>query len=109
MEIDYNKMGQRIKWLREQKRLTQEQLAEVIDMSNNYISNIENNRSIPSLETLVKICNALDTTPDYILLDSVYACKEYIVDEIAKKLSQCNPKETRLISKFISLVIEEKQ
>lgn len=37
-------------------------------MSNNYISNIENNCSISSLESIMKICIALDVTPNDVLL-----------------------------------------
>lgn len=107
MDINYKKFGTRVKIAREQKGLTQEQLAEKIDMTNNYISNIERNRSIPSISTLVRICNSLDVTPDYLLLDSIYESKEYIIDEIAKKLKYCNPKNLRLISGFISLLIDE--
>lgn len=49
----------RIAYLRRRKGLTQEQLAERADVTNNYISHIENCRSIPSLETVVKLCGAL--------------------------------------------------
>ncbi|HEY9060045.1 MAG TPA: helix-turn-helix transcriptional regulator [Pseudobacteroides sp.] len=107
MQIDYKKLGSRIRIVREKKRLTQEQLAEMVELSNNYISNIELNRSIPSLDTLVKICNALEVTPDYILIDSIYTSKEYIKDEIAKNLNKCNEKSIKIISKFISLILEE--
>ena len=48
--------------------MTQEQLAEKAELSNIYISHIENSRSIPSLETLMKLCSALDITPDEVLL-----------------------------------------
>lgn len=111
MNIDYKKLGLRIKNAREAKNLSQEQLAEIIGMSNNYISNIERNRSIPSLETLVKICNALDVTPDYALLDSVftYTSREYIKDDIAKLLSKCNDKSIHLVYKFIELLINEQE
>jgi transcriptional regulator with XRE-family HTH domain len=107
MQIDYKKLGSKIRIVREKKKLTQEQLAEMVELSNNYISNIELNRSIPSLETLVKICNALEITPDYILIDSIYTSKEYIKDEIAQKLNMCNEKSIKIISKFIDLILEE--
>lgn len=107
MEINYKELGNRIRKAREQKNLTQEQLAEIIGMSNNYISNIERNHSIPSLETLLKICNALQVTPDYVLMDSIYTSKEYIKDEIAEKLQLCSKKNIKIILKFINLLLEE--
>ncbi|WP_024834033.1 helix-turn-helix domain-containing protein [Ruminiclostridium josui] len=111
MNIDYKMLGVRIKNARENKCLTQEQLAEITGLSNNYISNIERNHSIPSLETLVKICNALDVTPDFLLVDSVftYSSREYINDNIARLLAKCNDKNVRLISKFIELLISEQE
>ena len=109
MEINYNKFGKRLRTARESRKLTQEQLSELTGLSNNYISNIERNRSIPSLETVGKICNVLEVTPDYLLCDSVYTSKEYIKDEIAGKLSQCNSKNLSLLSKFLSLLIEEQE
>ena len=55
LDIDYTALGKRIASLRRKRRLTQEQLAEKTELSTNYISHIENSRSIPSLETLM-IC-----------------------------------------------------
>jgi len=107
MEINYKKLGERIRKIREQKKITQEMLAETIGLSNNYISNIERSRSIPSLETLIKICNVLEVTPDYVLLDSIYTSREYIRDDIANKLKKCSEKDIRLISRFIDLLLEE--
>jgi transcriptional regulator with XRE-family HTH domain len=107
IEVDYKKLGDRIRTARENMNLTQEKLAEITGLSNNYISNIERNQSIPSLDTLVKICNALETTPDRVLLDSIYSSKEYIRDDIAKKLAKCSDKSMLLISSLIDVVIEQ--
>lgn len=64
MKIDYNLLGRRIARLRKERRLTQDKLSEKAEISNNYLSNIENGRSIPSLETLVRLCEAMEVTPD---------------------------------------------
>ncbi|WP_446896966.1 helix-turn-helix domain-containing protein [Clostridium sp. LBM24168] len=107
MKTNYEKLGKRIKSIRKNSNITQEQLAEMTGLSNNYISNIERNRSIPSIETLLKICNSLKVTPDLVLLDSIYMSREYIKDEIARKLDKCNDKNIKLISKFLDVLIEE--
>lgn len=52
-------------------RLTIEQLAERVDKSTNYIGQIERNDGKPSLETIVDIANALGTTVDALLKDSL--------------------------------------
>lgn len=59
-EIDYVKMGKRIKEGRLHKKLTQEKLSELIDVSPSYISEIERGTSIASLSTVVKLSYVLD-------------------------------------------------
>lgn len=107
MIIDYKNLGKRISETRKEMNLTQEKLAEITELSSNYISNIENNHSIPSLETFILICNALDKTPDYFLLDSNSNSKEYLNESILKKIEQCSSSERRLIDGFISLLLNE--
>ena len=68
MAIDYHEMGQRIAARRKALGLRQAQVCERCDINGNYLSNIERAVSIPSLEVLMRICTALDTTPDALLL-----------------------------------------
>lgn len=55
MELDYNKLGQRIRKHRIAAHLTQEQLAEVVDVVPSSISRIETNANSCSLPLLVKL------------------------------------------------------
>ena len=107
MILDYLKIGPRLRKARKDRKLTQAQLAEAIDLSNNYISNIERGTSIPSLETFVMLCNALDVTADMMLTDSVYRSSEYLKENIAVKLARCSKKNMRIIERFIDLLLEE--
>ena len=109
MKLDYLKVGIRIKKARIDKKQTQAQLAEQLDLSNNYISSIERGTSIPSLETFIAICNALDVTADMMLTDSVYRTNEYLKDSIAVKLERCSKRNMRIIERFIDLLIEENE
>ena len=54
-------IGRRIKTARENKRLTQEQLAELVDLSPMHVSVIERGVKLPKLETLINIANVLQT------------------------------------------------
>ena len=65
-----------------------------------------NNRG--SLETLIKLCDALEVTPNDILLGVSTNSNQYMNDELQDKISQCNPKEKRLIEGFISLLLSER-
>lgn len=108
MAIDYRLIGKRIATIRKRQRLSQEQLAEKADISNNYLSHIETSRSIPSLETLMNICIALDITPDQLLLGSSSGQNDYFVSDIAQKLTQCTDSEKRIIFNMIDILIKER-
>ena len=109
MTIDYSAIGKRISLIRKNRGITQEQLAEKAELSNIYISHIENSRSIPSLETLMKLCSALDITPDEVLLGTKQDMENYLQSDIQKKLILCTPKERRMVSRFIDLLLEERE
>ena len=66
-ELDFARIGQRIREVRLSKHLTQDYLSYATGVNVPHISNIENNRTKVSLTLLVAICNALGVTVDYIL------------------------------------------
>jgi transcriptional regulator with XRE-family HTH domain len=53
-------IGNKLKVHRRKKRMRQKELAAMSGISNTYLSDIENNRTVPSLKTLVRLCAALD-------------------------------------------------
>jgi len=57
------KIGARIRNLRQQKNLTQEELAERTDLSKGYISQVERDLSMPSLEVFFDILEVLGSSP----------------------------------------------
>ena len=69
--VNYAAMGSRIKERRNAFRLSQEKLAEMVNVTTSYIGQIERAERIPSLETLVNISNALKVTVDFLLKDSI--------------------------------------
>ena len=60
-------IGKRIQQSREQAGLTQEELAEQIDRSPQFISTIERGLAGPSLETVLHLCEVLGTSTEWIL------------------------------------------
>ena len=103
------KIGLNILHYRKEQRLTQAQLAEQLELSNNYISGIECGKAVPSLETFVMICNALDVTADMLLTDTVYRSNEYLKESIATKIDKCSKRNMRIIERFIDLLLEENE
>ena len=65
MSIDYKVIGKRIQKQRKVKGITQEQLAEILNLSVMSVSNIENARTRVSLETAVEVANVLECTVDH--------------------------------------------
>lgn len=68
MNIKYDKIGFRLAKRRKKLKYTQPQLAEIVGISKNHISQFENGGSV-SLEVLLDLCDALKITPDYLLLE----------------------------------------
>ena len=62
--MDQIAIGARIKAARERVHLTQEQLAEIIDISPTHMSVIERGVKTPKLDTFVRIANALGVSTD---------------------------------------------
>ena len=71
MEYDKRAIRHRIREAREKASLTQEELAEACSISVSHVSHIESGDRNPSVEVLVRICNATHTSPQYILQDSL--------------------------------------
>lgn len=59
--------GQKLKEARQDKKLTQRQLAEAIGAKHNSISNWENDQNRPDTDTIEYICGVLDITPNQLL------------------------------------------
>lgn len=69
--LDYVAVGRRIKAARIQRGLTQEKLAENAQISTSYISKIETADTKLSLQVIIDIANALQTSVDALLADNV--------------------------------------
>ncbi len=68
MELDYREIGRRIAKRRKELGLKQVQVCEAAGINDKYLSCIERATSIPSLEVIMKLAAALDTTPDTFLV-----------------------------------------
>ena len=96
---DYKMIGLRIKEQRLKKRLTQEVLAESASISIQHMSKIETGHTKLSLPSLIAIANALDTTVDHLLMDSVVAEAEtHLLKEVAAVYADCSPAEIYILT-----------
>lgn len=80
-----SKIGKRIHQIRLQNEYTQAEFAEEIDISVNFLSEIENGKKGLSHDTLIKICLKMNVSADYILFGK--KTREYTLLELANSLS----------------------
>lgn len=78
-------IGKRIHQIRLQNEYTQAEFAEAIDISVNFLSEIENGKKGVSQDTLAKICIKMNISADYILFGK--KTKPHSLLEIANSLS----------------------
>jgi transcriptional regulator with XRE-family HTH domain len=89
--MDKKSIGKRIQKYREATGISQEKLAERVELSPIFISTIERGVKVPSLESFVKIANALNISFDLLLSDVIsngYTVKASRFAEQIEGLSQ---------------------
>ena len=104
MQLDLISMGARIAARRKHLGLSQRQLAERLNVSNNHISNIERGRENPGLDTFIVICNELKVTPDYLLLGTLLP--NNAPANLIEGLKLCSDSDLELIVQLVSFMIE---
>ncbi len=100
-QLDYAKLGSNIKEARINKGLTQDMLAEMVNCNTSHISNIENSHTKVSLNILLSITNALDTTIDLLLLEQYTNANLAIDNEILRYVSNSDLETKQLILRII--------
>ena len=90
--MDLKNLGTKIRKERQSRSITQEMLAEKVDISVNFMSLIENGRNM-SVEVLVKIAQSLGVSVDYLLSDTVEIQSDSISEQIMQNLSTLNDDE----------------
>ncbi len=91
--MDYKLLGQRIRTARLAAGLSQEQLAEMVGLTSQHISHTEVASTKISLPALVKIANALHTSVDKLLSDSVQESKSHLMADVQTVFADCEPDE----------------
>ena len=96
-DIDYGRLGERIKRYRRKAHWTQEQLAGRIDVATSTIAHAESGTSKPSLPLLIKIANELNVSLDQLISDSLPIADVYIQKDISDILADCTITEKQII------------
>ena len=98
-------LGQRIKELRKSKKISQEHLAELVNLEPPSICNIENGKNYPTLQNLEKISDVLDVSFVDIFNFSHFTDDSNLINEI-DLLLKSNPEKVKLIYKLVKVLVE---
>lgn len=99
-------IGRRIKAAREKKQLTQEQLAELVDLSTMHVSVIERGVKLPKLETLINIANVLDVSADVLLQDVINNRAEIFSSEASALMNKLPQEDQQRVLAALRSFIE---
>ncbi len=95
----YEDLGKRVKQQRKLAQMTQEKLAEKAGISFAFVGHIERGTRKASLETLVKLANALKVSPDTLLQDSLN-------DDLLGSGVEMSEKHRRLLREISERILE---
>ena len=104
--VNHRQIGYRIKEVREQNHLSQAQLAEITDLSVSYISHIENAKRKASLESIIRIVNALGITVDELLAGVQLHNPTAYQTDLDLLMAECTENEKRFIYEMVRASID---
>lgn len=102
MAINFETVGKRIKEVRKQKGMSQDELAERADLSSQYISQIETGRKKGSLPTYNKLAKALGVSIDE--LTGSISESSRVLSDVDLILQDCSKEERELLVEVLRVV-----
>ena len=106
MALDYSVIGSRIKQARLAKNMTQEDLADKIDISVAFLSRVERGNSHVNLKRLNQLCNLLDVSEGYLLNVASSNSENYLDKEFTDLIKSVSPEKQKLIYNVAKAIAE---
>lgn len=104
MSADLKQIGERIRNRRKQLNLTQEQLAEKMDVSIQMVSNLERGNKAIKIENLLKLSEILNISVDYILRGSYHTDD---VQSLVRDLSRLSESDYKMVEMLIAYCLQK--
>ena len=101
MSENIKDVGARIREARKSKRLSQNELAEMINISPSHMSDIENGKKTIKLDILMRLTEALQVSADWLLRTDIPSVTSIHAQELAALLSDCSPSESQSLIKML--------
>ncbi len=98
--MDYYAIGQQIRRARKARGVSQERLAELVNISTTHMSHIETGNTKLSLPVLVELAEVLEVRTDDLLGRSVYT-GGHAAEEITALLEGCTPQEAKVLVELV--------
>ena len=87
--------------------ITQERLAELVDISTNHLGAIEREVKTPTMETFVKLLNVLGAEPNEVLKEVIPLTRMEHTSVVEGKLERLTPKKQESVLRMLDVIIEE--
>ena len=100
--IDYTSIGYKVKQIRQEKGITQEQLAEAVGVGVTHISHLETGSGTISLKVFIAIVNFLDCSADELLCKEIKTAKPIVNNWLADLVSDCTQDDIKIISDTVT-------
>ena len=100
----YKAAGKQIQLLRQRHNLTQKELAEIINSSQNYLSDVETGKKRPSLDYYITIANYFKVSLDHLFADELNMKKNIIIDSVVLKMGYMSEKEQKLVLEMVESI-----
>lgn len=104
--MDYYAIGQRIRRYRKAQGLSQEQLAEKVNISTTHMSHIENGGTKLSLQVFAELAEALHVSADCRLYDARSSSNQSVSQEITQIIDACTPMQARALKEIMKAAQE---
>lgn len=106
--LDQKEMGKRVRSRRESLGLSREKLSEYLDVSPQFIADIEYGNKGISIKRFYLLCQVLDVTADYLLAGNIYSNETdresmLVCEEIMTLLQRCDTKQLKGIREIAEI------
>lgn len=96
-------MYARIRKAREDAGYTREKFAELLDVSVSYLAEVERGRTNVSVKTLIKICNVLGLSADYVLFGENREADALLLEKLHRLDAKYLPLVTDIVNDLLAL------
>lgn len=105
--MTYSEIGKNIQATRKAQKLSREALAEKAGLSANFIGNIERGEKAVSLESFIKIANALRVSADLLLGDVIDNGYQVKTSVLCEQINSLPPEKRKLAHKLLETLLHD--